>query len=88
MDGDQRRGDMLQGSLTKLSARAAEAHLERAVPPSSNLELHLLDPEGHEIPGALYGKVAETASESGAEFSLRFTSMTPEIRTFLRDHRP
>ena len=46
--------------------------------------MHLIGAEGHEIPGTVYGKVVGAAQESSAGFSVRFTSMPPEIETFLR----
>jgi hypothetical protein len=45
--------------------------------------MHLIGAEGHEIPGTVYGKVVGAAQESSADFSVRFTSMPPEIETFL-----
>ena len=45
--------------------------------------MHLLD-EGHEIPGALYGKIVGTVPGSSTGFSLRFTSMSLEIERFLQ----
>jgi adenylate cyclase len=76
-------GEMFKGSLTKLSPKGAEARLENPVPTLSNLKMHLIGTEGQEIPGALYGKVVETVPGSSTGFSVRFTSMSPEIETFL-----
>jgi PAS domain S-box-containing protein len=87
VEGDHFSGEMLKGSLTKLSPKAAEARLENAVPPLSNLKMHLIGAEGREIPGALYGKVVGAVPGSSTDFSVRFTSVSPEIETFLRGHR-
>ena len=71
-------------ALTKLSPKGAEARLENPVPTLSNLKMHLIGTEGQEIPGTLYGKVVGTVAGSSTDFSFRFTSMSPEVETFLR----
>ncbi len=83
VEGDHLSGEMLTGSFIKLSTKGAEAHLENPVPPLSNLNMHLIDSNGEEIPGVLYGKVVEKLSESSTDFSVRFTSMSPQIEKFL-----
>ena len=89
-DGHDLNGEIFKGSLTKLaSTKGGEARLERAVPALSDLKIVLNDNEGKEIRGALYGKVVGTAPGGGATYSVRFTSMSPEIAAFLRgDSRP
>jgi adenylate cyclase len=69
VEGDHLSGEMLTGSFIKLSTKGAEAHLENPVAPLSNLNMHLIDSNGEEIPGVIYGKVVE--------------SMSPEIEAFL-----
>jgi hypothetical protein len=49
-----------------------------------NLKMNLIDPDGKEIPGALYAKVVGTVPGSSTDFSVRFTSMSPEIGAYLR----
>ncbi len=83
VEGDHLSGVMFTGSFVKLSAKEAEARLEHPVAPLSNLKMHLIAGNGEEIPGALYGKVVEKLSESSTVFSVRFTSMPPEVETFL-----
>jgi adenylate cyclase len=83
VEGDHLSGEMLTGSFIKLSTKGAEAHLENPVAPLSNLNMHLIDSNGEEIPGVIYGKVVEKLPESSADFSVRFTSMSPEIEAFL-----
>jgi adenylate cyclase len=73
-----------KGALTKLSLKGAEARLENSLPTFSNLKMHLLDTEGREVPGAVYGKVVGTVPVSKMLFSIRFTSVSPEIETLLR----
>ncbi len=76
-------GESYKGTLTKLSPKGAEVRLEKPVPLFSNLKIHLDGNEGQDIPGALYAKVVGTAPGSTA-LSIRFTSSSPEIETFLR----
>jgi adenylate cyclase len=85
VEGAHLSGETFKGSLTKLSPKQAEARLEHPVPNLSNLKMHLIGTDGQEIPGALYGKVVGTVPGSSTDFSVRFTSMSLEIETFLRD---
>jgi adenylate cyclase len=73
--------DRHEGTLIKLSPKGAEARLKNSLPTFSNLKMHLLDSEGREVPGAVYGKVVGT---SKMLFSIRFTSVSPEVETLLR----
>ena len=77
--------DLFEGSLTKLAPQEAEVRLENPVPTFSNLKMHLIGAEGHEIPGALYCKVVGAVSESSNRFSIHFTSKSQEIETLFRD---
>jgi len=83
VEGAHLSEEMFKGSFTKLSAKQAEARLENPVPALSNLKMHLIDADGREIPGALYGKVVEAVPGGSMGFSIRFTSMSPEVATFL-----
>jgi PAS domain S-box-containing protein len=83
VEGDRVSGEMFKGSLTRLSPKSAEARLENSVPILSNLRMHLIGAAGLEIPGTLYGKIVGMASEGSTGFSVRFTSMPPEIESFL-----
>jgi PAS domain S-box-containing protein len=87
VEGAHLGGEMLKGSFTKLSPKGAEARLENPVPNFSNLKIHLKGTDGRELPGALYGKVVGTVPGSSPCFSLRFTSMSPEIGAYLRGYR-
>ncbi|HZY31914.1 MAG TPA: PAS domain S-box protein [Candidatus Methylomirabilis sp.] len=83
VEGTHLSGTMFNGSFLKLSSKGAEAHLENPVAPFSNLKMHLIGSNGEQIPGALYGKVVGKLPEGSAAFSVRFTSMSPEVETFL-----
>lgn len=86
VEGSHLGGAVFKGSITKLSHREAEARLENPVPNLSNLKMNLVDAEGQEIPGALYGKVVGATGNNGT-FCIRFTSTSPEIETLLRRHQ-
>ena len=73
-----------RGALIKLSLKGAEARLERPTPLLSNLKMHLIDTKGQDVPGAVYAKVVGTVPGSSTDFSIRFTSSSPEIEAFLR----
>ncbi len=79
----QPAGAIAKGSLTKVSRKGGEARLEADVPTFSNLKMRLIGDQGHEIPGELYGKVMGKISESPMCFSIRFTSVPPEIEKLL-----
>ena len=54
------------------------------MPNLSNLRIHLIGSGGQEMPGTIYGKVLDAVPGSSTGFSIRFTSVSPEIETFLR----
>jgi adenylate cyclase len=85
VEGAQLGGEMSKGSLIKISCKAAEARLDNPVPPLSNLKMRLLGKDGKDLPGTLYGKVLGAAAGNGKDFSIRFTSISPEIQALLRD---
>ena len=83
MEASNLGDEMCTGSLTKLSRKGAEVHLANPVPDFSNLKMRLIGSEGQEIPGTLYGKIVGTVAGSESEFSVRFTSVPPDIEMFL-----
>ena len=87
LDGDLHGEEMFKGSFTKLSPRQAEARLEKSVPVLSNLKLRLIDADGQEVAGALYGKVVSTGAGGKSEVLIHFTSMSREIEMFLSGRR-
>jgi PAS domain S-box-containing protein len=84
VEASQWGGEIFKGGLTKVSRKGAEARLENPVPTLSNLKIHLIGGEGQELPGTLYGKVLGAVPGSSTSFSIRFTSVSPEIETLLR----
>ena len=79
--------EMFKGSLTRLSAKGAEARLQNPVPTLSNLDMHLMSALGEEVHGTLYSKVLGAVPGGNGCMSIRFTSMSPEVETFLRGFR-
>jgi PAS domain S-box-containing protein len=77
-------GESYKGTMTKLSPKRAEVRLEKPVPVLSDLKLQLAAGDGKDVPGALYAKVVGVDPGSTEGFSIRFTSSSPEIETFLR----
>ena len=85
MEANHLGGESYKGTLTKLSRKWAEVRLEKPVPILSNLKMQLVDSSGLEIPGTLYSKVLGAVPESNTGVSIRFTSVSPELETLLRD---
>jgi hypothetical protein len=84
LESNQVKGKILRGSLIKISRKAALARLEVPVANLSNLKMRLIGSEGIEIPGTLYAKVLDVVPGSDNGFSIRFTSVSPEIETLFR----
>jgi adenylate cyclase len=85
VESSQVGGEIHRGAITKLARKWAEARLEAPVPPLSNLKMRLIGPGGQELPGTLYGKVVASVPGSSSRFSVRFTSVPPEIDAALRE---
>jgi hypothetical protein len=88
VEGSHLGSDTLRGHFTSLSLKQAEARLETPVADFTNLKMHVIGKKGHELPGALYAKVLETASGDKPAVSIRFTSMGPEIEAYFRGLLP
>ena len=67
----------------KLSRKAAEAAFDRPIDNLTNVKIHLMQ-DGRDIPGALYAKVIDAVPGGSNAFSIRFTSVSPEIERFLQ----
>jgi PAS domain S-box-containing protein len=83
LESNHERGNLLEGSLIKVSRKAAEARLDSSVPTLSNIKVRLVGSGGQQMPGTLYAKVLGPAPGNGARVSIRFTSVPPEIETLL-----
>jgi PAS domain S-box-containing protein len=85
VESSQTGGESHRGALTKLARKWAEARLEVPAPPLSNLKMRLIGSDGEELPGTLYGKVVASVPGSTSRFTVRFTSVPPEIEAALRE---
>ena len=74
-----------RGAFTKLARKSAELRLEAPVPSLSNLKCGCWALTGKELPGTLYGKVVASVPGSSSRYSVRFTSVPPEIDAALRE---
>jgi PAS domain S-box-containing protein len=83
VEASQLGHEAYKGMLTKLSRKAAEATLEHPVANLTNIKLHLTQ-DGRDIPGALYAKVIDVVPGGSNAFSIRFTSVSPEVDRFLQ----
>jgi adenylate cyclase len=84
LEGSQADGVMCSGAFTKVSRKEAEASLESLVPDFSNLKVQLLGPDGEALPGTLYVKVVGAVPGDASRYSVRFTSVPPEIDALLQ----
>jgi adenylate cyclase len=75
---------VLDASFVRLSVKAAEVRSAVAVPPLSNLKIWIPEIEAGAPPIELYAKVIEDSPVVGTGFTVRFTSMTPEVVEYLR----
>ena len=73
------------GSLTKLSAKAAEIVTSRAVPPLTNIAIYLVHDNFTDQTTCLYGKVIAYADNADNCICVRFTCMLPQTLAVLTD---
>jgi len=64
--------------------KEAVLRLESPVQTLSNLNIHVIGRNGQQVPGTLYAKVMGQVPGEGARYSVRFTSISPDIEAFLR----
>jgi class 3 adenylate cyclase len=76
-----------EAHITQLSDTTAVILFTGELAAWEDVRLHLLDADGNEIPGKIYGKVTAVAPAAGAaqEAHLRFTSVSPESRKVIRE---
>ena len=72
------------GSIIGVGEGVAELRPERPLRLFTNLQMYLREPSGEEVPGEVYGKVADIPVE-GDSVLVRFTSLPRGVRRFLRD---
>jgi class 3 adenylate cyclase len=79
VDGKHLDGTVFEGQFVTLSVKGGKIRSNYPVPPLSNLKIKLMNTNGEELPGNLYGKVIGPYEEDLPGFSVRFTSLTPDI---------
>ena len=75
-------GPEAEGLLVRLSIKEAEVEARERPEPFRNLRLRFVARDGSTIAGELYGKVTAPRMTTKG-FGLAFTSVPPEIRSFL-----
>jgi adenylate cyclase len=84
LEGKHLGGTTFKGSFVKLSDKGGEVRAEHPVTRWSDIKMRLLGTDGEEIAGDLYGKIVGEPMDSRASFAVRFTSIPPEVATFLQ----
>jgi len=84
LEGKHLGGTTFKGSFVKLSGKGGEVRAEHPVTRWSHIKMRLLGTDGEEIAGDLYGKIVGEPMDSLASFAVRFTSIPPEVATFLQ----
>jgi class 3 adenylate cyclase len=82
ISGKRVDGPESEGLLVRLSMKEAEVETRERPEAFRNLRLRFVGNDGRTIPGELYGKVISPRTGTKG-FGLRFTSVPPEIRSFL-----
>jgi adenylate cyclase len=75
-----------EGRLTALSAHEAEMGSALRPVALSNLRISLAPTRLGNPSGEIYGKVVESVDESPQRIRIRFGSVTPELKTWIRAH--
>jgi class 3 adenylate cyclase/CheY-like chemotaxis protein len=79
-------GEVVEGKVTRLSRQNAEIEAPSGTPAFANLKLRFTA-GSEEVVGNLYAKVSGGESSPGV-FLVRFTSVPPQIESFLQTLRP
>lgn len=82
ISGQRVDGPESEGLLVRLSMKGAEIEARERPEDFRNLRLRFVGRDGNTIAGEVYGKVS-TPKVTTKGFGLRFTSVPPEIRSFL-----
>ncbi|MGH8060283.1 MAG: response regulator, partial [Candidatus Entotheonellia bacterium] len=84
LEGKHLGGTMFEGSFVQLSGKGGEVRSEHPVAPRSDIKMRLMDANGEELSGDLYGKVVGQPMATRPYFAVRFTSIPPAVATFLQ----
>jgi adenylate cyclase len=83
LEGKQVAGTVFRGTFVQLSVKGGEVRSEHPVSLLSDIKMRLIGAAGEEIAGDLYGKIMGKPTDGRASFAVRFTSIPPEVATFL-----
>jgi adenylate cyclase len=83
LEGKHMAGGVFRGAFVQLSAKGGEVRSEHPVSLLSDLKMRFIGATGEEIAGDVYGKVVGKPTDGRASFAVRFTSIPPEVATFL-----
>jgi class 3 adenylate cyclase len=72
-----------RGSLLRLSQLGAEVDAPEEIAALTNLKLHVTGKHGTELEGEVYAKVVVPQEACHATFTIRFTSRSPEVASYL-----
>jgi hypothetical protein len=73
-----------QGKLTAVSNSEAGIESDSALAPLSNLKIEVPCQAGRTPGGEIYAKVVGSSSPGSGEIRIRFTSVSPELKSWLR----
>jgi hypothetical protein len=77
--------EAINGTLTKLSSKRAELHLDKTVPALTDLKTQIVGDAAQEVPEPAYCKVEGAGPGSDRLLSVRFTSLPRGFEAWLRD---
>jgi class 3 adenylate cyclase len=83
LEGKHVAGSVFTGVFVQLSEKGGEVRSEHPVSLLSDIKMRFIDPTGEEIAGDVYGKIVGKPTDRRASFAVRFTSIPPEVATFL-----
>ncbi len=84
LEGKHLGGAASTGRFVKLSAKGAEVYADHPMALWSDIKIQLTGSNGEPLPGDLYAKVQRNVVENHPGFYVHFTSISPEIATFLQ----
>jgi adenylate cyclase len=85
LEGKHLGRTVFTGAFVQLSAKGGEVRSEYPVSSLSDIKIRLLGPTGEEVVGDLYAKIVGKPTDRRASFAVRFTSIPPEVATFLHN---
>jgi class 3 adenylate cyclase len=83
LEGKHVAGSVFTGVFVQLSEKGGEVRSEHPIFLLSDIKMRFIDPTGEEIAGDAYGKIVGKPTDRRASFAVRFTSIPPEVATFL-----